>query len=453
VIGGGIAGLTAAFELRRAGREVLLFEAAAEPGGNVRTAARDGFLLERGPHSFLGSADRLFELAASLGLEDRLAPARAAAARRYIVRDGVPRLVPGGPLSFLTTDLLGPRAKLRLAAEPLFTRRGSPDDTAATFFARRFGADAARILAGAFVNGVYAGDPERLSAPAAFPLFWRFEQERGGLVRGGLAHARERRRLHKRAGTKPRRGLFSFEGGLGTLTRALAARLGPGCRTGARVTALAPAGAAGGWVASVAGEAIAARAAVVATPPGAAGELARGFDAELAELLCGVRMAPVATVQLGYRRRLAGVPEAFGALAPAGHGVRALGVLFPSRIFGDRAPADGDLLEVLFGGVNDPAALDLDDAALAALAADEVRALFGVDARCDFAQVDRHPTAIPQLERGHLERMAGVAARLAARPGLQLAGNYLTGVGIKDAVASGTAAAAAVASFLTGGQA
>ncbi|MDD5309600.1 MAG: protoporphyrinogen oxidase [Deltaproteobacteria bacterium] len=451
VVGGGIAGLCAAFELGRKGRDVLLFESENEAGGNVRTAARDGFLLERGPHAFLGSADQLFALVDGLGIGDRLAPARPAAARRYIVRDGVPREVPGGPWSFLTTGLLGPCAKLRLAAEPLFTGRGSPDDTASTFFARRFGREAARILAGAFVNGVYAGDPDRLSAPAAFPLFWRFEQEHGGMIRGGMAHARARRRQHRLAGTPLHRGLFSFEGGLGTLTRALAGHLGPRCRMGSRVTAVVPRRDGPGYAVSVSGETHAARAVIVAAPPAAASDLVSGLDRDLAKTLAGFRMAPVATVQLGYGKRLSSVPEAFGALAPAGHGTRALGVLFPSRIFGDRTPPDGDLLNVFLGGVNDAAALDLDDAALTDLATGEVRKLFGVDAPCDFAQVDRYPAAIPQLELGHLDRMAGIEARLAARPGLRLAGNYLTGVGIKDAVASGFAAATRIDSFLSGG--
>jgi protoporphyrinogen/coproporphyrinogen III oxidase len=451
VVGGGIAGLSAAFELGRKGRDVLLLESEGEAGGNVRTGARDGFLLERGPHSFMGSADRIFELVDGLGIGNLLAPARPAAQKRYIVRDGVPHEAPGGLRSFLTTGLLGPRAKLRLAAEPLFTGRGSPDDTAFAFFARRFGAEAARILAGAFVNGVYAGDPDRLSAPAAFPLFWGFEQEHGGMIRGGLAHARARRRQHRLAGTTPHRGLFSFEGGLGTLTRALAAHLGPRCRTGSRVTAVTARRDGPGYVVSVSGETHAARAVIVAAPPAAAGALLGGLDAELARALAALRMAPVVTVQLGYRSLLSAVPEAFGALAPAGHGTRALGVLFPSRIFGGRTPPGGDLVNVFLGGVNDAAVLDLDDDALAALAAGEVRKLFGVEPPCDFAQVDRYPAAIPQLELGHLDRMAGLGARLAALPGLHLAGNYLTGVGIKDAAASGIAAAAAVDSFLPGG--
>lgn len=448
VVGGGVAGLTAAFELARRGRDVLLLEAEAEAGGNVRTAARDGYLLERGPHSFLGSADRLFDLAGSLGILDRLAPARPAAANRFIVRDGVPRKAPSGLLSFLGTDLLGPRAKLRLVAEPLITRRGSPDDTAATFFARRFGAEAASILAGAFVNGVYAGDPDRLEAASAFPLFWSFEQEHGGMIRGALAHARRRRR--ERRGLASRRGLYSFAGGLGVLTRALREALGPRCRTGARVTAVAPPRDGRGYAASAAREVHDARALVLAAPPAEAGALLAAIDGKLGEAIAGVAMAPVATVQLAYAARLPSVPEAFGALAPRGHGTRALGVLFPSRIFGDRTPPGGDLVDIFLGGVHDPGALRLDDAALAEMAAGELRKLFGVETPFRFAQVDRYPSAIPQLELGHRARMASIAARLGVLPGLLLAGNYLTGVGIKDAVASGYAAAAAADSFLSG---
>lgn len=442
VVGGGIAGLTCAWRLHRAGREALVLEQAPESGGNTRTSVEGGYRLERGPHTFMASARAVFDLVEALGLEDALVPTRPEATARFIARRGRLHPVPTGPLSFLTTSLLSLKGKLALAAEPWRNERGEPNDTAAQFFDRRFGREAARVLAGAFVSGVYAGDPSLLSAPAAFPLFWRFEQESGSMIRGAMKHRREQRRADEAAGRTPRKGLFSFTEGMGQLPAALAAALGDRCRTGVEVRAV-EAASEGFRTITAAGE-VRSRSVVVATPPKVASGLLRGLDEELSTLLLGVPLAPVAVVYLGYGRRCPPIPDGFGFLVPRGEGLRTLGVLFPSRLFDGRAPDGGDLLTAYIGGMTDPDALDLADDELEGIVRSELADLTGLDSEPEHVRVRRYEAAIPQLVLGHLERVEGVKRRLAAVPGLVLAGNYLKGVGVKDAVASGDEAAEAV---------
>ena len=442
VVGGGIAGLCCAWRLHRAGLDVLVLEADDQAGGNVRTEVQEGFRMERGPHSFLASADEIFGLVEELGLGDELVCARREAEARFIVRGGALHAVPTGPWSFITTRLISWRAKLWLATEPLRTGRGQPTDSAATFFARRFGTEAARVMAGAFISGVYAGDPEALSAAASFPLFWGFEQESGSMIRGAMRHGRQRRAARRARGeTGPaRRGLYSFAGGLGRLSSALAAMLGDRCQTGARVHKVLRSKE-GYTIYGELGE-IGCSRVVVATPPHEAAALLHGLAPALAEALEGIPMAPVAVVQLGYARRQDRIPEGFGFLAPRNEGVRSLGVLFPSRLFGDRTSnGDGDLLTGFVGGVPDPEALDLDDESISEVVRGDLRELLGLRTEPVFTKVVRHRRAIPQLVHGHLERVAGIREALARLPGLQLAGNYLSGVGMKDAVHSGLAAA------------
>jgi oxygen-dependent protoporphyrinogen oxidase len=443
VIGGGIAGLACAFELGRAGADVVVLEAEAAAGGNVRTHAVDGYRFERGPHTFLASADDVFALVAAAGAEGELVSTRPQAAARFIVRGGRLHAAPSGPLSFLTTGLLSWRGKLALAAEPWRSARGAAEDEpASAFFARRFGAEAGRVLAGAFINGVYAGDPERLSARAAFPLFWGFEREAGSLIRGTIRYQKRRAVERARAGTPRRRGLYSLSGGLGALPAALAARLGDRVRTGAAVRVLARDGA--GWAVETDGTTVRAAQVVIATPPAAAGALLAGVAPAAARLVGATEMAPVAVVHLGFARRLAAVPEGFGFLAPRGEGVRSLGVLFPSRLFADRTPPGGELLTAFVGGTLDPQALELDDAALRDLVLADLAALLGALPAPHLVRVMRYPAAIPQLTQGHVERIAAAAAELGALGGIRLAGNYLAGVGLKDAAAVGRRAADAV---------
>ena len=446
VVGGGMAGLSCAWRLITLGLRPMVLEAVPEAGGNVRSESVDGFLLEKGPHTFLSSADQIFRLVAETGLEDQLVRSRPSASARYIARNGRLHRAPDGLGTFLSTRLLSWRAKLRLAAEPLFTGRGQPGDTAQRFFERRFGPEAARVIAGAFVSGVYAGDLATLSAPAAFPLFWGFEQETGSMIRGVIRHQRKKRAERQALGESApprRRGLWSFRRGLGQFSGALADKLGPCFRPACPVDQLVSED--GGFRVTSAGETYHVSQLVLAIPPHEAARLLAGVDRELSDLLAGIPMAPLAVVSLGFRKRLAKLPDGFGFLAPRDEGVCALGVLFPSRVFEGRTPEGGDLLTGYLGGVHDPGALNQDDETLAGLIRADLVGLTGLDnVEPDVVRVVRHQAAIPQLVIGHLERMADVRSRLERLPGLHLAGNYLRGVGIKDAVASGLETAEAV---------
>ncbi len=168
VVGGGVSGLVCAYALRKAGVEALLVEASWRAGGVIRSERREGFLLELGPQNFSGTA-ALRKLCAELGIEEQFveAPARAP---RYVLVDGKLAAVPMSPPALLSSSLLGRGTKWNIARDA-FGRSRPPeeDESIASFVRRKFGAEVLDRLAGPFVSGVYAGDPERLSLRSAFP--------------------------------------------------------------------------------------------------------------------------------------------------------------------------------------------------------------------------------------------------------------------------------------------
>jgi oxygen-dependent protoporphyrinogen oxidase len=447
VIGGGISGLTTAYNLQLQGYSVRILEEKSEVGGNIRTVACDGFRLEVGPHSFMGSSEHVWKLTEALRLEEDAEPARAESRFRYIYRDGRLHPLPMGAGMFLRTPLLSLRAKLRLGLEPFIPGGARDEDTAWEFFCRRFGREAATYIMSPFVSGVYAGDVRMLGARAAFRKFWEFEKDGGSMILGAVRYMRAKRKRLAAEGVAPRRGLFSFRGGLGRITQRLGAVLGDAVLTDAAVEAIRPLPSGfevisprGNWQS---------RSVVLAVPPAAAAAILDGVLPGLRPEFDAIPMAPVVLAHWSPGPGQNGGPPGFGFLMPRHYDLRVLGTIFASQLFSLRAPDGSALYSSFYGGMHDPAAMDLTDAELAELVTADHRRIFGHTALAPrIIKIWRYPAAIPQLLPDHPERIDAIRRRTAELPGLFLAGNYLTGVGIEHATESGYNAATECAGYL-----
>ena len=480
VVGGGVSGLAAAYELtRRAASEnlrpeVVLLEAGPRTGGTLRTERRDGFLLEAGPDSFISDKPAALELAKEIGLAQNLIGTNDEHRRAFVVRGGRLRPVPEGfqllapsrLWPFVTTDIFSWPAKLRMAMEMFVPRRRADDDTdesLAAFVRRRFGREALERMAQPMVGGIYTADPELLSLRATMPRFIDMEREHGSVIHA-LLKARRRAEAKERSGAAngqaargtsgARYGLFlSLDAGLQLLTDRLSAELPPGTvRTNARVESLKFDEAAGRWSLSLAGgETLAAAAVCLALPAYASAELLRETDPALASELEAIPYASTATVNLAFRRRDIPHPlDGFGFVVPHVERRRVIACSFSSVKFAGRAPAGYALLRAFVGGALQPEMFQLDDDAMLAAVREDLRELLGVSAPPVFAQVSRWPRSMAQYTVGHTARMIRLRARLEQIPALRLAGNAYTGAGIPDCIREGRAAARELLKAVTG---
>lgn len=447
VVGGGIAGLTAAYKTSQAGHEVQVLEEQAVAGGNIRTLVLDGYRMEIGPHSFMGSSEYVWRLTGELALDGEVEPARAASRNRYIYRDGRLHPLPLGAMSFLRTPLLSWRSKLRLGLEPLIPGGAKDDETAWEFFCRRFGHEAATFIMSPFVSGIYAGDVKRLGARAAFTKFWQFEKDSGSMILGAFKYMRAKRKRLAREGVAPRRGLFSYQGGLGKITDRLLQKLNEQVRTSTRVESLRLEDS--HFMVRTDGHQCAADAVIVAVPPGPAGRiLAAALPGAIGDLE-RIPMAPVALVHWSPAQAPDCFPSGFGFLVPRLYDLKVLGTIFASQLFGGRAPAGRSLFSSFYGGMHDPAAAELPDEVLRDLVRQEHERIFGLRLEgVEILRILRYQGAIPQLVPDHPERIAHLHEEARRLPGLFFAGNYLTGVGIEHAVESGYHAADECLRFL-----
>jgi oxygen-dependent protoporphyrinogen oxidase len=459
IVGGGIAGLSIAQALRREapGVELLVLEAQASAGGNIRSKYLQGYLCECGPDGFLDNAPATLALVRELGLSDRLRRSNPAARRRFIFLNGRLQQVPMTLGGFLRTRLLSSRGKLRIAAEPFARTRPLGDETIHEFAARRIGPEAAEILVGSMVSGIFAGDAHQLSLHACFPKIWEMESEHGGLFRALIAR---RKRTAPRDGIgSPGGTLTSFEGGMEDLVRALTASLGGSVRTSTPVVALRQRGSVGprlvparAFEVQTSTHAIEADAVVLTGAADASSALVRPFDPALAALLDTIGTAPLVVACLGYDEATLtadrGALSGFGFLVPRDRGIRILGALWESSIYNGRAPAGRALIRVMVGGATDRGAVDLSDSALIRIVRSDLQLTMGLRVSPAFVHLIRHRRGIPQYLVGHTNRLAGIEARLQEQPGLFLAGNSYRGVSINACISDAPLVAAQVANHL-----
>jgi len=462
LIGAGITGLVAAYELKRRGVPVTVFEAGARAGGAIGTSLADGFLAEHGPNSFVSSAP-VDELLSRLGLHDDVVEANADANRRYIVRNGRLVAFPMTPLALLTTPLLSFRAKLRVLLEPLV--RGGADDadeSVASFVRRRMGKEVLDYAVNPFIAAIFAGDPERLSMAHAFPRVYELEREHGSLSKGLVRSRRAARKAAARGTASSEQDavtdsagarLISFRDGLQVLTDTLADALGSSLKLATPVRLLHR-GESRWIVESGPDGAVRARAvdAIVLAAPAhavAAMELPANIRRH-AMPIEQVEYPPVSSLTLGFRREDVGhALDAFGVLVPEVEQRTVLGVLFSSTLFPDRAPDGHVAITVFVGGARQPELARLPTDELVRLVRTDLRDLLGVRGEPVFAKHVYWSRGIPQYSVGYGVVKDAADATEAANPGLYLTGNYRHGVSVGDCIASGQQVAEKVAAYLT----
>src|SRR5580700_2869195 len=228
IIGGGITGLSAAYELSRANVPHILIEQQPRLGGVIETNCWEDCLLERGPDSFLTAKSDGLTLINELGLSDQVMGSNDEGRTTYILRkgrlvllpEGVTMFIPSRVMPVLRTPLFGWGTKLRMGLELLRKPAQLPDRSVSEFVVDHFGQETLDYLAEPLLSGVYGGDPAELSVQSILPRFVDMETKYGSLARAVI-----KGRKKAAAGGPHGGGAAPFQttlkGGLGTLVNSL----------------------------------------------------------------------------------------------------------------------------------------------------------------------------------------------------------------------------------------
>jgi oxygen-dependent protoporphyrinogen oxidase len=445
VVGGGVAGLTAAYRLRRAepSVDVVVLEASEAVGGRLRTAAVGDLELEAGPDSFVARKPWAVDLCRELGLELSTPGASGAFVWTDHGLEAMPPTALGVPAdldALARWPGLSRAGRLRALSDVVRRARPRAGETLGGLLRRRLGDEATDGLVAPLLGGLFAGDVDRLGVAETFPELATWERVYGGLLRGARAA------LRSAAGAGPM--FLRPPSGVGALPSALADAIGVERVRTASVAASIEAEPPGFAVVGPEGARHAADAVVLATPAFAAATLLRGLAPDAVRELEAIRSVSTAVVLLVYPEGTAdALPDATGFVVPAGRAPMTAATFlsrkWPDPRFGTRA-----VLRCFVGADGSEDVLDAPDGDIVEAVGRHLAALLSLPERAEASAVVRWPRSMPQYEVGHLARVEAVERALP--PGIVVAGNAYRGVGVADAVRSASEAAERALAHLGG---
>ncbi|MEW5873210.1 MAG: protoporphyrinogen oxidase [Chloroflexota bacterium] len=456
IIGGGIAGLSAAYYAIKKTKEqntpiqVTLLESASHWGGKITTdrVAMDGgqFIIEGGPDTFLATKPWGVALCKELGLGDRLHGTNPHKKNTYVLHrnrlmllpDGLAMMIPTNIQAILKTGLISWYGKARMGLDFLIPPAPlNGDESLGAFVSRRLGREAYENLIEPLMSGIYAGDGDALSLASTFPYLRDLESKYGSLARGAL---QMRKQMAGKAIQGSRSAFLTPQTGLAEIVEALVAYLETNqaaLRLQAAVSKVRK-DHSGYRVELEAGEVILADGVILATPAYASGAMLTELDAELAEILREIPYASTATISLAYRLAdLRRELDGYGYVIPRREGRQALACTWTSTKFPHRAPDGYALLRVFVGRAGQEQTMPRETDSLVALAREELQLTLGIEAEPLISRVFIWENSMPQYNLGHPGKLARIEKHLENHPGLALAGNGYRGIGIPDCIHSG----------------
>lgn len=452
IIGGGIAGLSAAYYAAKKLPEaqITLIEASNCWGGKIttdRVSFGDGhFIIEGGPDTFLATKPYATALCKELGLGDRLHGTNPDQKNTYVLHrnkleplpDGLAMMIPTNIQAILKSHLVSWLGKARMGLDFIQPAKAiNGDESLGTFVSRRLGREAYENLIEPLMSGIYAGDGDQLSLASTFPYLRDLEIKYGSLARGAL---QMRAKSNGKAVQGSRSAFLTPTTGLAEIVEALVESLklnGARLRLNTRVTSLSHNLEFGTWNLKLEnGVSLYADSLILATPAYLSGSLLASINPTLASVLRKIPYASTATVSLAYRNSDLPRPlDGYGYVIPRREGRRALACTWTSTKFPHRAPEGHALIRVFVGRAGQDIPWNEND--LLALAREELHLTLGITAEPILSRVFLWDKAMPQYNLGHPEILKQIDHELQKHPGLALAGNGYRGIGIPDCIRSG----------------
>ncbi|KAB2034459.1 hypothetical protein ES319_D04G087600v1 [Gossypium barbadense] len=477
VIGAGASGLAAAYKLKSQGLHVTVFESEGRAGGKLRSVSREGLIWDEGANTMTESEIEVRSLFDDLGIQDK-EQVPIAQNKRYIVRNGVPVLIPSNPLALFTSSILSAKSKFQIILEPFLWRKSEASkisdaynqESVGGFFQRHFGQEVVDYLVDPFVAGTSAGDPESLSMCHSFPELWDLEQRFGSIIVGAVkskfsAKRTNREETKNSVKRKALRGSFSFKGGMQTLADMLCKDLSKDeLKLKSKVLSLSYShegkSTSENWSLSYASDRDkrsqgSSFDAVIMTAPVCnvkEMKITKGGNVFPLNFIPEVSYMPLSVIITAFKKENVKKPlEGFGVLIPSKeqqNGLKTLGTLFSSVMFPDRAPNNLYLYTTFVGGNRNKELAKASTDELKHIVTSDLQQLLGVEGEPTFFNHFYWSKAFPLYGRNYASVLEGIEKMERDLPGFFYAGNHKGGLSVGKSIASGCKAADNVITYL-----
>jgi oxygen-dependent protoporphyrinogen oxidase len=436
ILGAGISGLATAFWLNKDGFDLTVLESINEPGGSMITRYEDGFLIDYGPNSGLETTPLIGQIVEEIGLKVEMIYADEKANKRYILKNDQLHALPTSPGAFLKTKLFSTKAKLRLLAEPFVVKsKEGYYQSISEFVKRRLGQEFLDYAINPFVAGVFAGDPDRLSVKSAFPKLYRLEELYGGLFKGLVLGAKDRKKQAEQSKQSAR--MFSFERGMQSFPKSIAAKLGDKIKYNCHVENVVKSENKFKvlYHHNSKSEEIVTDVVLSTIPAYQAASIFDDKENQLFDHLNKIYYPPVKVLYIGFRKTVVGqVLDGFGFLIPEKENKAFLGAIWSSTIFPFRARDDLAAFTLFIGGARSPELLDNENEKLVHNVIEEFKKIMHIDSDPIFIKEMLWPKAIPQYSIGYIEHEKYFQKFEMSNPGIFLSGNYRGGISVGDCI-------------------
>lgn len=460
IIGGGITGLTAAYYLQKEALlqnlpfEVKLIEASHRLGGKLQTVVQDGYVIERGPDSFLERKQSAVRLAKEVGIADRLI--NNSAGQSFVVANQQLYPMPGGSIMgiptelvpFITTRLFSVAGKVRAAADLIIPRSNMKgDQSLGHFFRRRVGDEVLENLIEPLLSGIYAGDIDQLSLMSTFPQFYQVEKNHRSLILGMRKGKTPQQSNNPTSSSK--KGIFlTVSTGLQSFIEAIEAKLQPhSVMKGYRVESIKKLGE-GYEMELNSKERILADSIIVAVPHHTAASIFSQY--EYFSVFKHVPATSVATVALAFpKEAIKKDIDGTGFVVSRNSDFSITACTWTHKKWPHSTPEGKVLLRCYVGRPGDETIVDLSDDEIINIVLDDLNKIMNITAKPELSVVTRWKDSMPQYTVGHKDRINDVTEKMSEElPGVFLAGSSYQGIGVPDCIDQAEAAVKKVIEFL-----
>ncbi len=436
IVGAGISGLTTAYWLNKDGFDVKILESKSDAGGAMETIREKGFLVDFGPNSGLETTPLIRKIVDEVGLSNEMIYANDSSNKRYILKNGELHALPTSLPAFIRTKLFSPKAKFRVLAEPFI---GKSDDgyyqSIAQFVRRRLGQEFLDYAIDPFVSGVFAGDPHKLSVKSAFPKLYRLEEVYGGLVKGLIKGAKERKKRAEQS--KQSAKMFSFINGMQTFPKAIASKLSDKIVYECKVQSIELRDNKwrlkydkNGKIEEINSDYI-----LSTIPVQNAAKVFSGLDNNFQQHSDNIYYPPVMVLYLGFNKKEIGKNlDGFGYLIPSKEKKSFLGAIWTSTIFPNRCDDDKAAFTLFIGGARSPYLFDIEKEKLLGKVLSEFKNIMQIKTDPVFIKERMWQRAIPQYNLGYIEHENYFDNFEKENPGIFISGNFRGGISVGDCV-------------------